>query len=169
MAVIFENQIDPDQPPKLEILSHVGKEASELEELVFYSQAHPFFKSSQIRKDLFPDSHEPCFHFEYGVDLCVKVILSLVLVITSCETLAVNTGVGVIFLEEIVDDLVGAETVSKLCSCGEILCHGRLLFVQSHLVEVQVGTTLILLASVLFGKSALNHLQRTVIPECRSV
>ena len=96
------------------------------------------------------------------------MILGLLLVITSSETLTVNPGVGVFLLEEVVDDLVGAEAVSELCSCGKILCHGRVFFVQSHLVEVQIGT-LILLATILFGKSALNYLQRTVIPEGCSI
>lgn len=130
MAVIFEYQIDTDKSSKLEILPHVCKEASELQEFVFDCQAHPIFESSQIGKDLFPYSHEPCFHLEYGIDLCVKVILGLVLVITSSETLAIYPGVGVFLLEEVVDDLVRAKTVSELCSCCEILCHGRLLFVQ---------------------------------------
>lgn len=99
MAVIFEYQIDPNQTSKLEILPHVCKEASELQELVFNRQAHPIFESSQIGKDLFPYSHEPCFHLEYGIDLCVEVILSLVLVITTSETLTIYPGVGVFLLE----------------------------------------------------------------------
>ena len=129
MAVIFEYQIDPNQPSKLEILPHVCKEACELQELVFDCQAHPIFESSQIGKDLFPYGHEPCFHLEYGIDLCIKVILGLVLVITSSETMTIYSRVGVFLLEEVVDDLVGAETVSELSSCREILCHSRLLFV----------------------------------------
>lgn len=169
MAVIFEYQIDPDEASKLEIFPHVRKEASKLKELIFNCQAHPVFKSPKIGKDLFPNRHEPCFHFKYGIDLCVKVILRQVLVITSSEALTIYPRVGVLLLEQVVDDLVGAETVSELCCSGEILCHSRLLlFVQSHLVKVQVGT-LILLTTILFGKSALNDLKRTVIPEGRSV
>jgi hypothetical protein len=106
MAAIFEYQIDPNQASKLEILPHVCQEASELQELVFDRQSHPIFESSQIGKDLFPYSHEPCFYLEYGIDLCVKVILGLVLVITSSEALTIYPGAGVFLLEEVVDDLV---------------------------------------------------------------
>ena len=43
---------------------------------------------------------------------------------------------GIIFLKEVVDDLIRAQTRSEFSGRGEILCDDLGLFIQIHLIEI---------------------------------
>ena len=43
---------------------------------------------------------------------------------------------GIIFLKEVVDDLIRAQTSPEFSGRGEILCDDLGLFIQIHLIEI---------------------------------